>query len=395
MFCRCAFYLCLVIAVGLTQTGFSQESDTAPAEQSEFASLLAEWKDLDKQMIAAQAEYDAADGDVEQQDEIRKDFQILVDQANDLVEELKTAALAEFETEPNNREVVRTLMGIVMNDANDGQDEDALELGQTLIEGGINPRFFEAAAASETATIPVKELFEELLVRQAEAKAGDLPRAKLITSKGEIIIELFENESPATVGNFISLVKDGFYKDIKFHRVISGFMAQTGCPEGTGSGGPGYKIYDECTNPEARRHFTGSLSMAKENPPHTGGSQFFLTFSRTNHLDGVHTVFGRVVSGMDVLRTLTVNHTFSGPIAGQESDMLQSVEIIRDRGHEYMPNKVEDGADEDAAPEPDAPKTQPDNAGSASKVEAGEAGSTSKAEAEIDEAAKATEADDQ
>ena len=67
MFCRCAFYLCLVIAVGLTQTGFSQESDTAPAEQSEFASLLAEWKDLDKQMIAAQAEYDAADGDVEQQ----------------------------------------------------------------------------------------------------------------------------------------------------------------------------------------------------------------------------------------------------------------------------------------------------------------------------------------
>ena len=161
-------------------------------------------------------------------------------------------------------------------------------------------------------------------------------------------------------------------------------MAQTGCPEGTGEGGPGYKIYDECSNPEARRHFTGSLSMAKPALPDTGGSQFFLTFSRTSALDGKHTVFGRVVSGMDVLRTLTVNYTGSGPIAGQESDMLESVEIIRDRGHEYMPNKVEDGADEDAAPEPDAPKTQPDNAGSVNK-----------AEAEIDEAAKATEADDQ
>ena len=388
MFCRCAFYLCLVIAVGSTQTGFSQEPDTAPAEQSEFESLLAEWKDLDKQMVDAQAEYDAAE-DVEQQDDISKDFQILVDQANELVVELKTAALAEFETEPNNREVVRTLMGIVMNDAKDGQDEDALELGQTLIEGGVNPRFFEAAAASETATIPVKELFEELLIRQAEAKADDLPRAKLITSKGEIIIELFENESPATVGNFISLVKDGFYKDIKFHRVISGFMAQTGCPEGTGEGDPGYKIYDECSSPEARRHFTGSLSMAKETLPNTGGSQFFVTFSRTSHLNGKHTVFGRVVSGMDVLRTLTVNYTDKNqPIAGQESDMLESVEIIRDRGHEYMPNKVGDGEDEDAAPEPDAPKTQPDNAGSASRADEAEAG-------EVDEADKATESDDQ
>ena len=321
MFCRCAFYLCLVTAVSLTHTGFSQESDTAVTEQSEFETLLAEWKELEKEMDDAEAEFEAASEDVEAQDEVRKDFQNLVDQANELVEELKTAALVEFETEPNNIEVVRTLLGIMMNDAKGAQDEDVFELGQTLIDGGINPRFFEAAAASDTATIPVKEIFEELLIRQAEAKADDLPRVKLITNKGEIVVELFENESPGTVGNFISLTKDGFYKDIKFHRVISGFMAQTGDPKGDGSGGPGYEIYDECTSPEARRHFTGSLSMANKGPD-TGGSQFFLTFSRTSGLDGQHTVFGRVVSGMDVLRTLTVNAT------GQWADARTSKPIF-------------------------------------------------------------------
>ena len=371
MFCRCAFYLCLVTAVSLTQIGFSQEPDAAVAEQSDFESLLAEWKELDKQMDDSKAEYDAASEDVEAQDEIRKDFQILVDQANELVEELKTAALSEFETEPNNNEVVRTLMGILMNDAKGSQDEDVFELGQTLIEGGINPRFFEAAAASEKASIPVKEILEELLIRQAEARADDLPRVKLISSKGEIVIELFENEAPGTVGNFISLCKDGFYKDIKFHRVISGFMAQTGDPEGNGTGGPGYKIYDECTSPEARRHFTGSLSMANSGPD-TGGSQFFLTYSRTSGLDGRHTVFGRIVSGMDVLRTLSVNSTGQGPIPNAESDILESVEIIRDRGTEYVPNKVDEGDEEEADSE--TPKTQPDNAGSGDSNDTPEAG---------------------
>ena len=188
-----------------------------------------------------------------------------------------------------------------------------------------------------------------MLVRQAEAKAGDLPRAKLITSKGEIIIELFENESPATVGNFISLVKDGFYKDIKFHRVISGFMAQTGCPEGTGSGGPGYKIYDECTNPEARRHFTGSLSMAKENPPHTGGSQFFISHKPSEQFDGKYTAFGRVKEGMDVIyRLQTVDKTKEDPAEIQPSKIIRAT-VVWKRDHKYEGKRIEKTAPQKSA----------------------------------------------
>ena len=374
MFCRCAFYLCLTIVISLSQTGICQESSPASPEQTEqqteFDRLLAEWKELDSKLNESKAEYDAATEDVEKQDELRKDYQILVDDANVLVEELKAEAVSEFEKEPNNISVVQVLLGAMMNDASAGQDEDVLELGQQLIEGGINPRFFEIAAASEQAEIPVKEIFEELVIRQAEAKADDLPRVKLITSKGEIVLELFENESPGTVANFISLIKNDFYKDLKFHRVIEGSVAQGGCPKGDGSGGPGYKIYSECTNPESRRHFTGSLSMANSGRD-TGGSQFFLTHRRTNELDGQHTVFGRIVSGMDVLRTLEVNYTLAGAIPGAGADVMESVEIIRDRGTEYVPNKVEKDTPEEEKSE--EPKTQPDKAaGSGNTAEGGE-----------------------
>ena len=130
-------------------------------------------------------------------------------------------------------------------------------------------------------------------LRQKEAAADDLPRVKLTTTKGDIVLELFENEAPETVGNFINLVEKGFYKDLTFHRVIAGFMAQGGCPEGDGTGGPGYSIYDECGKPDARMHFRGSISMAKTNAPNSGGSQFFICFRPTPNLNGIHTVFGR------------------------------------------------------------------------------------------------------
>ena len=124
-------------------------------------------------------------------------------------------------------------------------------------------------------------------------------RVKLSTTRGDIVIELFENEAPQAVANFLTLVKDGFYDGVVFHRVLPGFMAQGGDPTGTGSGGPGYSIKCECYQPNYRRHFRGSLSMAHAGRD-TGGSQFFLTFVPTSFLDGKHTVFGRVIEGMDV-----------------------------------------------------------------------------------------------
>src|SRR5262249_42783381 len=133
--------------------------------------------------------------------------------------------------------------------------------------------------------------------------ANDLPRVKLETTKGTIIIELFENEAPQTVGNFVSLVEKKFYDGLTFHRVLGGFMAQGGDPTGTGTGGPGYHILCECFKPEARQHCRGTLSMAHAGRD-TGGSQFFLTFRPTTHLNGRHTAFGRVIEGMDVLAKL-------------------------------------------------------------------------------------------
>lgn len=141
---------------------------------------------------------------------------------------------------------------------------------------------------------------KEQEIRKAEAEADNLPRVVLKTTKGDITLELFLNEAPIAVNNFLTLVKDGFYTDVPFHRVLPYFMAQGGDPTGTGAGGPGYCIKCECSKPNARKHFRGSLSMAHAGT-NTGGSQFFLTFVPTSFLDGRHTVFGRVIDGMDVL----------------------------------------------------------------------------------------------
>ena len=130
-------------------------------------------------------------------------------------------------------------------------------------------------------------------------------------------------------------------------------MAQTGCPEGTGTSGPGYKIECECDSPETRPHFSGSLSMAHAGKD-TGGSQFFLTFERTESLDGRHTVFGRVIEGMNVLENLQRTHVLINrreeEIPDIQKDKILSAEVIRKREHVYRPNKV--GVDEPPLEEP-------------------------------------------
>ena len=110
-------------------------------------------------------------------------------------------------------------------------------------------------------------------------------------------IELFDKEAPGTVKNFVDLINKGFYNGLTFHRVIPGFVAQGGCPYGTGTGGPGYQIKCE-TEGNPHIHQVGALSMAHAGKD-TGGSQFFICYDSFPHLDGVHTVFGQVVNGMD------------------------------------------------------------------------------------------------
>ncbi len=118
------------------------------------------------------------------------------------------------------------------------------------------------------------------------------------TARGPIRVELAADKAPLTVANFVNLAKRGFYDGLSFHRVIPDFMVQGGCPEGSGRGGPGYKFEDEVKN--GLSHERGVLSMANAGP-NTNGSQFFITHIKTDWLDGKHTVFGKVIEGLDVV----------------------------------------------------------------------------------------------
>jgi peptidyl-prolyl cis-trans isomerase B (cyclophilin B) len=130
-------------------------------------------------------------------------------------------------------------------------------------------------------------------------------RATLETARGTIELELYPQHAPKTVNNFVFLAREGFYDGVTFHRVINNFMIQGGDPTGTGRGGPGYRFEDECRgNPLT--HETGVISMANAGP-NTNGSQFFITHSPQSHLNGKHTVFGKVVKGQEVVNAIRQN----------------------------------------------------------------------------------------
>ena len=152
----------------------------------------------------------------------------------------------------------------------------------------------------------------------SEEELNKLQYAKFTTSKGIIWLKLTPLNTPNTVANFAHLANDTFYDGLKFHRVIEGFMAQGGCPDGTGAGGPSWAIECEIKTPQ-QVHKRGTLSMAHAGP-NTGGSQFFITFAPTPHLDGVHTVFGGIE--VDDKKSFTVLDAI------EQSDTIESVEIL-------------------------------------------------------------------
>jgi len=135
----------------------------------------------------------------------------------------------------------------------------------------------------------------------ATAQAAQ-PKATIETSKGKIVIELYQDKAPKTVANFVKLTKQGFYNGILFHRVIPGFMIQTGDPTGTGRGGPGYTFEDEFA-PDLKHDGPGVVSMANAGP-NTNGSQFFITLGATPWLNGKHSIFGRVIEGVSVVEQI-------------------------------------------------------------------------------------------
>jgi len=137
--------------------------------------------------------------------------------------------------------------------------------------------------------------------------------ATIETNRGTIKLQLHEDKAPKTVANFEKLASEGFYDGLKFHRVIADFMVQTGCPQGTGTGGPGYKFADEI-HPDLKHDGPGVLSMANSGP-NTNGSQFFITHVPTPWLDGKHAVFGRVLEGQQVVDAI------------KQGDVMQKVTV--------------------------------------------------------------------
>jgi peptidyl-prolyl cis-trans isomerase B (cyclophilin B) len=138
--------------------------------------------------------------------------------------------------------------------------------------------------------------------------------ATITTNRGAIKLELFTEQAPETTGNFIKLANDGFYNGLTFHRVIADFMVQAGCPQGTGTGGPGYQFDDEAGALALPHDAPGKLSMANAGP-NTNGSQFFITHVATPWLDGKHGVFGQVLEGQDIVDSIA------------QGDTMESVEI--------------------------------------------------------------------
>lgn len=165
--------------------------------------------------------------------------------------------------------------------------------------------------------------------QQAAAKQP-LPIVVLETSKGTVVLELFEDEAPNAVANFVYLVEKKFYDGLTFHRVIDNFMAQGGCPKGTGTGGPGYNIKCECYRADARKNLRGTICMAHAGRD-TGGSQFFINYGHNRHLDGKHTVFGRVIKGMEAVDKLNAR----GP-----KDKIVKATVKQKRDHKYVPATI-------------------------------------------------------
>jgi cyclophilin family peptidyl-prolyl cis-trans isomerase len=367
-----------------------QPSAEAVAANEAFEELVDQWNELVDQLRQLQLQRDAAQG--ESRTALEAQMADLRKQTSALVDKIAEAGLGAYRADPlafqrvNSTLLLIAQFHVIGDQHGDGGDqyEKALPLAKGLIEAGAGekwPQLYviggmsaycvgeldlaedylkKAEAAGLFANVapamggepPAVKLLqdakgyldflptqrqhweEEQKIREAELQADNNPRVKLTTTKGDVVIELFENEAPQSVANFITLVKNDYYDGVTFHRVLPLFMAQGGDPQGTGGGGPGYNIRDEQRAPNARRHFRGSLSMANTGQPNSGGSQFFLTFVPTSYLDGRHAVFGRVIEGMDAAAALKRRDP-QAPGPKPIPDKILKAEVLRDRGHAY------------------------------------------------------------
>jgi cyclophilin family peptidyl-prolyl cis-trans isomerase len=399
---RCVATAVVLLCVGIVSQGVvaedpptsgatvAQKTSGQPGPATaEFQKTFAQWKDVLRELSTTQAKYRTATADARA--ELRKHWDESIAKAEAMQTVLIEAAEKAFVEAPNaDGQLTEFLLEMTARDLRNDNDEEAMRRAELLRENKCENKYldqlqgvaaftlgdFDAAekylTAARNAKVPlavgvplpsgkggdrdaldnlVKDFLKdpgryqeaaatEKALRAAEAQADDLPRVLLRTSKGEIEIELFENEAPNTVANFISLVEKKFYDGLVLHRVLPGFVAQGGDPKGDGTGGPGYAIACECYQPNYRHHFRGSLSMAHAGRD-SGGSQFFLSFLPASHLDGKHTVFGRVIKGFDVLGKLQRRDPDDADNADlPKPDKIIEAKVLRKRDHKYEPTTL-------------------------------------------------------
>jgi cyclophilin family peptidyl-prolyl cis-trans isomerase len=360
--------------------------DPSP-QRAEFEQIFDQWKPFLDELRQVREQYAVAEPDL--RPELQERYDGMVKKGDALEAQLVDAAvLACVEHPEENEDLADFLMSIVRDLLMNEEYEECLRMAQIVIDhevgehvGDFYSIYYCAAIAAFAAgefdiaekhfqlldkkeirlqgketmaqRNPMKEVVRECkaqlpyyqeawqreqALREQEKIAGNLPRVRLATSKGDIELELFENEAPNTVANFVSLVENGFYDGLTFHLVKPRSAAQAGCPNGNGSGHPGYTIRDECYQPNHRLHFRGSLSMASRGP-NTGGSQFFITFRPMREFDGNNTVFGRVVRGIGVLSRLQRREP--DPTIPEEllpkPDKILRAEVLSKRNHSYEP----------------------------------------------------------
>jgi len=196
-----------------------------------------------------------------------------------------------------------------------------------LIVAGILWLVWSGGSSTEETALPEQSIQE---YSAAPPMTIDATKQYFATFKlakgGEFVVELFADKAPVTVNNFVFLAREGFYNGTTFHRVLDGFMAQGGDPTGTGMGGPGYQFEDEFS-PDLAFDRPGLLAMANSGP-NTNGSQFFITYVPTPHLNNLHTIFGEVVEGMDVVDGITRRDPDQNP--GSEGDAIETITITEE-----------------------------------------------------------------
>ena len=386
----CLLSLCAILSAqetALQLVKSEQEAVELGPKNKAFMEAFAEYRELGKKLTAMKKEY--YDAKPERRQEIDAQYSGLFKQGLVLHKKSVELALDAHDEVPHRNPSVNNLLYLTVGDAFDCERyEEAVHIFKRLSASDIPAelgRFYVPAGFSAMLSMNYKEAEEwlkkatelgelekvfkdwartepgrerlaamqsqlgmmanikeawgkEQEIRKAEAETGvrdpakKLPRVEITTTKGKFVLELFENEAPNTVANFISLVESGFYNDTLFHRVLPNFMAQGGQGRGVN-----FSLDDECGNrfPQYRKHFRGSISMANTGRPNTNSSQFFLTFVPTYHLDGGHTVFGHVVEGIEVLADIQRFNPQDEEAMIPELDKIIEAKVLNKRDHAY------------------------------------------------------------